>query len=177
MSFPAYSQATGQQAKADKHEAYMQSTIQQPPIQVTSEKERPDTGKPDFPARLVPRDPYDATFQEKKEQVNGKTSIFSGDGTQHVINHTMTPQDYDYIQRKRNVQNRLAFEQWMVNAIDLTDPVQGKRSASKRKPASSARTKLTKSKISGSGARKAKRGAGVVLRRPAAGHRRLSRSK
>src|SRR6185503_20084049 len=76
-----------------------------------------------FPAKLIPRDGYDSTYQDKMDQLTRSSNMYNKEP--QVVMH-MGQEDFDYIKRKRHVQNKLAFDKWMTSAIDLSDPTQGK---------------------------------------------------
>lgn len=176
------SQGQGEQSKADRNEAIMQGYVTQPAIQLNPVGGQSVNGRgaqvpPDFPAKLIPRDSYDAVYQEKMDQMHQTHNMYGKEP--NVVMH-MTDQDMDYIQRKRNVQNKLQFDKWMTTAIDLSDPTQGKSGggAARGKPRPHAQKPKhkPKPKLIRSGIGKAKRSTRGLLRNKAGGHRRGARN-
>lgn len=178
MSRLPTSQAQGEQAKADRQEATMQGMMNQPAIHLEPHG-RGIYKVPDFPAKLIPRDGYDEVYQDKMDQLTQATNMYN---TKPQVVMNMGPEDFDYVRRKRHVQNKLAFDKWMTTAIDLSDPTQGKRksgSSSSKKKNTRYAAKLTRSSSSSSsssGIGKAKRRSRGLLRDKAPSHRRGSRN-
>jgi hypothetical protein len=121
--------ASGRQVVADNFQSKLESLEGAPPIQLTTRYANQAGGKSaDFPARLVPKDSRDdyivdkeAAYQFEQQKVN------KADGANKPqIVRTVGPEDVDYLRRKRAVMNRLEFDQWMLDAIDMSDPVAGK---------------------------------------------------
>jgi hypothetical protein len=120
--------ATNQQSRANALEDKMQGLIQQPTLQLPNESE---AGKmANFPAKLIPKDPYDNVYAVKANQLNKDTNMY---GRTPQITMELTQRDIDYIENKRKVQNKINYEAWLTTAIDLGDPTQGKSSTSYRK--------------------------------------------
>lgn len=119
--------ASGRQVVADNFQSKLESIEGAPPIQLRSRiANRANIAE--FPARLVPKDDRDAYIVDKEEAYRveqAKVNQIQGDFKPQVV-RTVGPEDVDYLRRKRAVQNRLEFDQWMLDAIDMSDPVAGK---------------------------------------------------
>lgn len=123
--------ASGRQVVADSFQNKLESIEGAPPIQLRSRVGN-RANIAEFPARLVPKDPRDQYIVDKEEAYDVeqmKINVDRGQGVaanKQQIVRTVGPEDVDYLRRKRAVQNRLEFDQWMLDAIDMSDPVAGK---------------------------------------------------
>lgn len=121
--------AQDQQAKADRLEAAVQRSIQQPGLQLgegqtfgrDGVQKRAKTN--DFPARLIPKDDYDKRFALKREQMTEATNMY---GKNPIVTLPITEKDLEYIEDKRKVSNKIQYERWLHSCIDWTDPASGK---------------------------------------------------
>ncbi len=91
----------------------------QPPIQIPHYS---DDFENNFPANLVPRDPYDDVYFTKSR--NAQSNIYTGKPTTTV--HKLTKEDIEYQKRKAAVTNNLRYQTWLLNAIDMKNPKSGK---------------------------------------------------
>lgn len=108
---------TEQQAKAAKITSEINAMDTQPPV--TLQRQDPQMTN-EFPANLVPRDPYDDTYALK--QRNASSNPFTGKEVQFT--QEITKEDLDYQKRKQEVVNNLRYKTWLTNCIDMTDPAQ-----------------------------------------------------
>lgn len=121
--------ASGRQVVADSFQAKLENIEGAPPINLQSRVGN-SAKIAEFPARLVPKDPRDQYIVDKEEAYDFEQSRVNADRGQgnnrQMVVRTVGPEDVDYLRRKRAVQNRLEFDQWMLDAIDMSDPVAGK---------------------------------------------------
>lgn len=108
-----------QQAKAAKITKEIDSMQTQPPVQLNHEQSGDKEFSNQFPANLVPRDPYDDVYAQKKRNVEKNPY---GGTTQFV--QTLDKEDLAYQKRKQEVVNNLRYKTWLTNCIDMTDPAQ-----------------------------------------------------
>lgn len=134
LSTPRGDIGTSQQARADSLDARMQSRIDQPAIQVGPSYDGKEYAN--FPAKLIPKDNYDNVYATKWEQLNDP---MYGEANVPKLTMPITREDIDYVERKRKVQEKLKFDNWMAHVIDLSNPTEGKSSSSKRLKSSSSK--------------------------------------
>jgi hypothetical protein len=127
---PRGSIATSQQARADGLESRMNSRLDQPAIQVGPNRD--DRGYANFPAKLIPKDPYDNTYATKYEQLNDPMYQGAGHDGKPQLVMPITQEDIAFSERKRKIQEKLKFDNWMATVIDLSNPTEGTSSSSRR---------------------------------------------
>ena len=102
----------------------------------------------EFPARYFPRDPRDQRILDKEDAYefeSRKAAKAAADGRGNVVvNRTVTENDIDYLQRKRENLNLMNYETWKTQAIDLSDPTQGKKQNNPKKRKRTNKTTKTK---------------------------------
>lgn len=111
---------TEQQAKAESITNEINSMQTQPPITLQVDggangNEGDITNQ--FPAMLVPRDPYDDTFALKHRNVRENPY-----GGRTMFTQELTKEDLDYQKRKAEVVNNIRYKTWLTNCIDMSDP-------------------------------------------------------
>lgn len=109
-----------QQAKAEAITNEINSMQTQPPIQLPLQGGADGNGPEisnQFPAMLVPRDPYDDTFAMKQRNV--ETNPYGG---KTMFTQELTKEDLDYQKRKQEVANNIRYKTWLMNCIDMSDP-------------------------------------------------------
>lgn len=104
------------QSKASKITNDINSMTTQPPVQL--DHQDPAEISNQFPAMLVPKDPYDDTYAMK--QRNAQNNPYTGTPTQFV--QTIDKETIDYQKRKADVVNNLRYQTWLTNCVDLADP-------------------------------------------------------
>lgn len=107
-----------QQAKAAKITGEINSMQTQPPVQLPTQNDDNYTNQ--FPANLIPKDPYDDTYDLKRR--NAAADPYTGRPVQ--FQQEITKEDIDYQKRKAEVVNNLRYKTWLTNAIDMSDPAQ-----------------------------------------------------
>jgi len=111
-----------------------------PPIQIGAEGDH--VGDPnrsarlenEFPARLIPKDKRDEYILDKEDAYKFENRKATAAGDQTVVTRSVGQEDVEYLRRKRANVNRLQYEHWLTQAIDLSDPTQGKKKKAKRPP-------------------------------------------
>ena len=140
----------GIQAKAHKITKDVNSMQTQPPTQLNYAGENFSN---QFPANLIPKDPYDDTFAMKQRNV--AVNPITGDRNTRTVQR-ITAEDVEYQKRKAQVANNLRYQTWLVNNINMADPKQGKKAkgsapkATIKKP-TPAMNKRVRSLMSGKG--------------------------
>lgn len=112
---------TEQQARAESITNEINSMQTQPPISLDVKGGADGNGSAisnQFPAMLIPRDPYDDTFAMK--QRNAEHNPYTG--TKTVFQQEITKEDLDYQKRKQEVINNVRYKTWLTNCIDMSDP-------------------------------------------------------
>lgn len=114
--------------KAAAFDQEIKRNLQQPGLQLQPPSVDKD-GKTtaitnDFPARFVAKDGYDDTYALKSEQLARETNLY---GVRPQVHMEITKEDLDYAERKRQASNYVAYKQWLMSAIDMSDPVRGKK--------------------------------------------------
>ena len=127
--------ASGRQQVSDRWSERLDDIAGAPPISLESGATN------EFPARLVPKDSRDRYVEAKELAYKIENEKAKSAGDKQVVNRTLTDADVDYAQRKRNILNRLQYDHWLTQSIDLNDPTQGKRAVAIPK----ATKKITKS--------------------------------
>lgn len=118
--------------KAAAFDQEIKRNLQQPGIQLQPAVSGKD-GKPptnDFPARFIAKDGYDDTYALKNEQLSQSTNLY---GVAPQVHMEITKEDLDYAERKRQASNYVAYKQWLMSAIDMSDPVRGKKGPKAKK--------------------------------------------
>lgn len=111
---------TEQQAKAEAITNEINSMQTQPPITLDVQGGADGTAGQitnQFPAMLVPRDPYDDTFAMKQRNVERNPY-----GAETIFTQELTKEDLDYQKRKQEVVNNIRYKTWLTNCIDMSDP-------------------------------------------------------
>lgn len=111
---------TEQQARAEAITNDINSMQTQPPMQLPTEQDGTNTLTNQFPANLVPRDPYDDTYALKKRNVDNNPYGVGKDQT--IFTQEITKEDLDYQKRKAQVVNNLRYKTWLMNCLDMADP-------------------------------------------------------
>lgn len=109
-----------QQAKAEAITNEINSMQTQPPITLDVQGGADGTAgqiSNQFPAMLVPRDPYDDTFAMKQRNVERNPY-----GAETIFTQELTKEDLDYQKRKQEVVNNIRYKTWLTNCIDMSDP-------------------------------------------------------
>lgn len=112
---------TEQQARAESITNEINSMQTQPPIALDVQGgPEGDKGQitNQFPAMLVPRDPYDDTFAMKAR--NAASNPYTGSPVQ--FHQEITKEDLDFQKRKQEVVNNVRYKTWLTNCIDMSDP-------------------------------------------------------
>lgn len=118
----------GIQAKASKITKDVNSMQTQPPVQVDYQGANFTN---QFPANLIPKDPYDDTFAMKQRNV--AVNPISGDTNTQTVQR-LTKDDVEYQKRKAQVANNLRYQTWLTNNINMADPKQGKQGRGRQAP-------------------------------------------
>jgi hypothetical protein len=74
----------------------------------------------EFPAVLVPRDPYDDTFATKAR--NAQQNPYTGEPVQFI--QELTAEDIAYQKRKQEDVNKLRYDSWFMSTLDMSNPVE-----------------------------------------------------
>lgn len=127
MTSIAEPKAGGRQVVADHFQGKIDTMEGAPPIFLQADGD--GLRGADFPARLIPKDSRDAYILDKEAAYKFEKERAAASGGQ--VMRTVGPEDVDYLRRKRSVMNRLAFDKWMTDAINMSDPVAGKKSTKK----------------------------------------------
>lgn len=110
-----------QQARASAITKDINSMQTQPPISL---QHHSDKFTNNFPANLVPKDPYDSTAAMKTR--NTQQNIYGSDNKGITTVVKLTPEDVAYQKRKAAVTNNLRYQTWLINNIDMANPKAGK---------------------------------------------------
>lgn len=113
----------GIQKRAHKLTKQINKMHTQPPAQMLNDPRVTN----EYPAVLVPKDKFDNTFATR--QRNAQQNPFTGAGPGvpggTVVQQRITKDDVDYQKRKQQVVNRLRYQKWLYNNINMKGPHEG----------------------------------------------------
>jgi len=112
---PSPLQGLDAQARASSLASEIESHRTQPPVKIS------DDTTNEFPAMLVPKDPYDSVWQQKQQNI-AQNPFGAQDKVQFV--QEITPEDLAYQRRKADVLENIQFEKWLHSVIDMSNPAQ-----------------------------------------------------